>query len=350
MRPQHLVRAPVFVIALVTSLASPRSAVAQVAYDFPNGRVQVLGLKRWTLRMLQDSIRHYVPGQELHDAACMVILRDSMHFAEASVEHFFMAPPTTPGAKQLLIIKLIEPQDAALVKWDVRERSDFSSLLPDYAPLVIPVTDSTGGVWMGRLVNWMQFYHSDSATRSTVLARAPDSARVDARRFWGFLNARRSETDRVRAMRVLQMDGFFVNRMVASAVLSNFATNDSTWWTLVRTLRDPHESARDFAAVALEQLAERPINWAPVATDLRLLLGGTNLPAMGVVLRTLDRTAVNPSLAGSLLHGNADWVLATLASEHPRDSEAAHRLLVRLNRGVDLGSTRASWAEWVAVR
>jgi hypothetical protein len=203
---------------------------------------------------------------------------------------------------------------------------------------------------MGRLINWMQFYQADSATRSAVLARAPDSAREDARRFWGFLNARNSEADRVRAIRLLQTDGFFVNRMVASAVLANFATNDSTWWTFVRTLRDPHESVRDFAAMALGQLPARPINWAPVATDLRLLLGGTNLPAMGGVLLLLDRTAVSPSLAGSLLHGNGDWLLATLASEHPMDSASAHRLLVRLNGGVDLGATRATWAKWVASR
>ena len=47
--------------------------------------------------MLQDSVRRYVRGQELYDAACMVTLRDSLHFAEASVERFEMAPPGQPA-------------------------------------------------------------------------------------------------------------------------------------------------------------------------------------------------------------------------------------------------------------
>src|SRR5262245_25528250 len=57
--------------ALVLVVAAlPAPVVAQASYDFPNGTVEVLGLRRWTLAMLRDSIRRYVPGQDLHDAAC----------------------------------------------------------------------------------------------------------------------------------------------------------------------------------------------------------------------------------------------------------------------------------------
>jgi hypothetical protein len=51
-------------------------------------------------------------GQELHDAACMVTLRDSLHFAEASVARFLMAPPGQPQ-ETFLTIKVIEPQRRA---------------------------------------------------------------------------------------------------------------------------------------------------------------------------------------------------------------------------------------------
>jgi hypothetical protein len=120
--------------------------------------------------MLQDSIRRYVPGQELHDAACMVTLRDSLHFAEASVTRFEMDPPGGPKLS-FLSIKVVEPEQAARVQWDVRRRSEFSSLLPDYAPLILPVTDSTGGVWRGQLLHWLQF--PDSVGRERAIARAP---------------------------------------------------------------------------------------------------------------------------------------------------------------------------------
>ena len=71
------------VLTLIALVASALESPAQVAYDSPNGRVELLGLRRWTLDMLRDSIRRYVPGQELHDAACMVTLRDSLRFARA---------------------------------------------------------------------------------------------------------------------------------------------------------------------------------------------------------------------------------------------------------------------------
>jgi hypothetical protein len=318
---------------------------AQVAYDTPAGRVEVLGLNRWTLQMLQDSVRRYRPGLELHEGACMALLRDSLHFAEASVERFTSAMPGRP-ATVLFTIKVIEPQDAGLVQWDNRERNDFTSLLPDYAPLVLAVTDSTGAVWRGRILHWLQFYHDDSARRSATLARAPETARADAGLVWQFLDVRRAEADRARAMRTLKGDGFPVNRMIAAAVLTNFGGNDSTWWALVRALRDPNDAVREFASSVLNGLPGRPVDWAPATSDLRLLLGGTGLPFMGTVLAVLDRTAVSREMASALLHDNARWLLATLASEHPADSGAAHRILVRLNRGVDLGPSRADWARW----
>jgi hypothetical protein len=126
--------------------------------------------------MLQDSVRHYVPGQELHDAACMVTLRDSLHFVEASVERFEMTPPGQP-MRSFLTIKLIEPAEAARVQWDVRQRNEFGSLLPDYAPLVLAVTDSVGGFWRGRVLFWLQF--ADSVQREAAMTRASASGRVD---------------------------------------------------------------------------------------------------------------------------------------------------------------------------
>jgi hypothetical protein len=330
-------------------LLTARTSHAQVAYDSPKGRVEVVGLKRWTLKMLQDSVRHYVPGQELYDHACMVTLRDSLHFADAYVENYFTTPP---GGKALrfLSIKVVEPQDSARVRWDARKRSEYSSLIPDYAPLVLAISDSNGTPSQGRLMQWLQFYQRDSVMRSSILTQLSSSSfeREDAGRLWNFLNARRAESDRLRAMRVLESNGFFVNRMVASAVLANFAAYDSTWWTLVRGLRDPHEAVRNVARDVLKHLPPRTIDWTPVSADLRLLLGGTNLPAMGGVIDLLDRTEVTPELSSSLLRRNADWLLASLASEHPEDHAAAHRLLVRLNRGVDLGPARTDWTRWAS--
>jgi hypothetical protein len=331
-------------LALLGPPIAPSSLAAQVAYDSPKGRVEVLGLRRWTLGMLQDSIRHYVPGQELYEAACMVTLRDSLHFAEASVVRFEMAPPGQPQ-RSFLAIKVIEPEEAASVQWDSRPRNEFSSLLPNYAPPILGVTDSTGAVSRGRLLYWLQF--SDSSARQRALARAPENQRADRQRVFTFLQAHRSQVDRVRASRTLANDGFWVNRMMAVAVLSSFASHDSTWFLLVRALRDPHEAVREAADAVVRALPARPVDWHASVADLRLLLGGTNLPAMQTVFDLLARTDVDPRLASPLLRSNAGWVLDHLGSEAPMASDAARRLLVRLNGGQDLGPSRSAWEAWV---
>jgi hypothetical protein len=325
-------------------LVVPVTGTAQAAYDSPTGRVEVLGLRRWTLAMLRDSIRRYVPGQELHDAACMVTLRDSLHFVDASVTSFGNAAPGAPP-RSFLSIKLVEPEQAASVQWDVRRRDEFSSLLPAYAPLILPVTDSAGDVWSGRILQWLQY--SDSGRRARAMARAKAPERADAERVFGFLRERRTEADRVRAMRVLARDGFWANRMAAVIVLSGFAAHDSTWWAVVGALRDPNKGVRQAAGIALGTLPSREVDWRPAAADLRLLVGGTNLSAMTGVFDALSRTSVTPALAPALLRGNGDWLLDHLGSEAPGAGETAHRLLVRLNTGRDLGRTRSAWDRWV---
>jgi hypothetical protein len=329
-------------LALVV-VAGAAEADAQASYESPKGRVEVLGLRRWTLDMLRDSVRRYVPGQELHDAACMVTLRDSLHFADASVMWFMMAPPGAPP-KNSLTIKVIEPDQKSRVQWNPRPGNEFSSLLPDYSSVVLPITDSVGGVWRGRFEFWLQF--PDSASRERALADVPAAQRPDGERVYAFLAAHRSPADGRRAMRTLGRDGFWVNRMVAAAVLSNFPASDSTWWSLVHALRDPHEAVRGTARMSLASMPARPVDWRPVSSDIRLLIGGTNLPAMEDVFDVLSRTSVSPDLASVILRGNADWLLIHLGASSPMAADRAHRLLVQLNRGKDLGRTASAWTGW----
>lgn len=343
---KQLTRLGRLAVAVTCCLAGwpPSTGIAQVAYDSPRGRVEVLGLRRWTLGMLQDSIRRYVPGQELHDAACMVTLRDSLHFADVSVQRMEWDIPGDPK-RSYLTIKLIEPEQSARVQWDVRARNAHTSLIGDYAPLLLPVTDSSGGVWIGRIVHWLQ--SADTSRRQRAMADAPASARADAERVFAFLDRTRGERDRRRAMSVLRRDGFWGNRMAAVIVLSNFTSLDSTWWTLARALRDPEEGVRLAASDIVRAASPVPVDWSGVTGDLRLLLGGTNLLAIDDVFSMLVKTGVAPALAPVLLRDNADWVLDHLAAETPMASNGAHRLLVRLNNGRDLGRSRSAWEAWI---
>jgi len=327
-------------------VVSPGSA--QVAYDAPSGRVVVLGLRAWTLGMLQDSIGRRVPGQKLENAACMVTLRDSLHFADASVTAISYSGGESEGVRTYLVVKLIEPQEARRVRWAPQPPDTFAVLRPSYAPLVLPATDSSGGLLVGRIFWPLQFYARDSAARTRASESGGPTELEDAKRLWKFLAERRTEADWRMALTVLRRDGFYANRMVAAAVLANFADRDSTWWVLAEALRDPNEAVRIAASIVLGEMPARPVDWAPVVPTLRLLLGGTNLLAMEGVFTMLARTSVSPLLAKALLHGDGTWILEHLRAEYPSGRQAAHALLVQLNGGRDLGPSADTWARWLA--
>ncbi len=82
------------------------------------------------------------------------------------------------------------------------------------------------------------------------------------------------------------------------------------------------------------------------STDVRLLLGGTNLSAMESLFTVLARTQVSPALARPLLRENGTWVLMHLRAEYPGAHAAAHALLTQL-RGRDLGASNAVWTSWL---
>src|SRR5688500_64440 len=47
-------------------------------------RVEVLGLRNWIVQMLESAVSRYAPGTTLADAACAIILRDSVGFPDAT--------------------------------------------------------------------------------------------------------------------------------------------------------------------------------------------------------------------------------------------------------------------------
>lgn len=332
--------------ALLLAALAPQTLPAQVGYDGPNGRVEVMGLKTWTLPMLRDSIRHYVPGQDLHDAACMATLREKLGFADALVAGY----GSYNSDKVFLLIKVVEPKDRARVQWRKVTVDSLESLHTDYASLILPITDSTGGIWTGRFMNALQF--GDSASRAKAaeemekaIGRKGEVA--DAQRLTQFLSEHRDEASGRRALRRVSKDAFWVNRMTAAVVLANFSERDSTWLALVSALRDPNEGVRGAAAGVLRSFPTRTVDWAPAATDLRILLGGTNVAVIGEVFRLLVNTNISPALAGPLLRDNASWVLDHLGSAAPGAASDARALLKKLNGGRDLGATRADWEAWI---
>jgi len=335
------IRSPL--LAITIACATP--VAAQVRYNTADTRVEILGLERWTRRMLEDSIAHYAPGQTLASAACMATLRGPLKFRDALVSQY---PPGMgrPNAPAFLAIRVAEPGRPAA--WRTLTSTAYPSLLPTYAPLIVSATDAKGAIWPGRLLNGFQY--PDSLARQYVLPRLDSASRVDYERAATFVDAHRGAPDRELALRVLDSSSAYGNRMAAAMVLTNFPEDDQTWYALIRALRDPHEAVRWTAETALQRMPRRTINWAPVTTELRALVGGSNLTALDGVLRLLVETQVSPALGRAVLRGNDVWVMRLLTAEAPGAAARAKALLVAFNNGTDLGSKPDPWRKWIATR
>lgn len=331
-------------LALAPSARVTAQPLTRVAYDGKSARVEVFGLRRWSLRMLQDSIAKYAPGESLESGACAAILQLKLHFPAASVSRWIMQLAPDKPATTNLVIKVVEPSDRSRVRFTRIPTNGFESLRPIYAPLVLAVTDSDGAVWRGRITDLLQFA-GDSTRRRYALADA--HMHDDAARLYDFLDAHRAESDRRTAMTVLRTDGFPYNRMMAAAVLANFPQHDSTWYALVDAMRDPSEIVREAGGNVLSALPARRVNWRPAAPSLRALIAGTNLWSIDGVFETLDRTEVDPSLASALLRHDGEWLVQQLSAEYPNGKDKAHALLVRLAHGRDLGWSPTPWRAWI---
>jgi hypothetical protein len=319
-------------------LAVPRPAPTQAVLENDSLRVEIIGLRRWTVAMIQDSLARHDPKASLLSHACAVALR-GIGFADASAVYY--AAGTAGRRQESIVVSVVEPQDSALVR--------FRTAPPRRRP-------STASA---RATAALFERHPRAAQQSlrrpaTLLAGTPlapaDSVLAPALPLRGVLAAHRAPAARQRAYRTLATDGNDTNRVAAVVVLANFADADRTWWSLVDALRDPAPPVRVAAMQLLHGLAaDRPrrVDWRPAAAGMRAVLDGTNLFAHNDLLEALVATEVAPRLAPRLLGGGGGrLVLGKLRSDAPRERDLARRLLVQL-AGRDLGDDPDEWERWV---
>jgi hypothetical protein len=317
-----------------TVLLSPLAAGAQQQIQTPNGTLEVLGLKRWTVQMIEDSAAKYAPGQDLATHACAAVLRLKLGFADASV----MAFPVGPHTDSLLyIVTVVEPQDSALIRY--RDTPVDSLPTPGEWRSAVQVFTEHNLAFQ-RAVQTPGFLRADTLDPG-VAARYAEALPVRS-----LVRAHRDTADYTGALHTLANDGSWINRMVAVLLLQNFPARDSTWWALADALRDRDGFVSGTAGMVLERMAPRRVDWAPMVSELRALLDGTDLFAHNTIMHVLASTEVAPDLAAALLHEGGALVLAKLGSSDPVGRVAAHDLLVQL-AGRDLGFAVRAWKEWI---
>ena len=318
-------------LALALSL-SPCALVAQGA-PASTRIVEILGLRTWTQKMVEDSVAKYQPGTTLHDHACAVILRDSVGFADA-------AAINVNGGRDTIwsILPVVEPQLRDRVRYrtygakrpKIAEWADLFAILERDRAAMSPLQHEK--VLLGG---------QDTAWGRPVPASAIELRRV--------LRTHNTARDWELARDAILSDGSYANRAVAALVMSNFPRRDSTYYVLAEGLRisDSGAMAAEMVLRALSRGAPRRVDWSPAEETLTALVGGTNLFAYTDVLDVLTATQVDPALGRRLARANTVLLLDHLSARNPVSPPPARRFLVHI-RGQDLGRDPAPWNAWLS--
>src|SRR5688572_21947106 len=274
------------------------AAHGQEVLQTPSARVEVLGLKRWTVPMIQDSLARYAPEDSLTSHACAAVLRMKLKFADAAASYF----ERDSAGRVLIVVAVVEPQDSALVRY----RKPAPDSLPDisrYTAAIAVVRDHN--------LEFQRFIQDSAFLVAHSAPSASDARRNLVEPVRKLLVSEHTVEGQRLALRVLARDRNPYNRMMALVILSGFPESDIMWWTLADALRDPNAMVSATASqllVTLSRYSPRMVDWSPARDGLEAVMAGTNLFAQLPLIEALTKTKVAPALARPLLRAGAPFL------------------------------------------
>ncbi|HEY7393248.1 MAG TPA: hypothetical protein VH559_00290 [Gemmatimonadaceae bacterium] len=309
---------------------------AQAVIQTPKATIEIIGLSRWTMKMVEDSLAKY--GQDSLTAhACAAILRQKLHFADASVSVFTNFPEYK--FKNYVAITVVEPQDSARIRYKPELRDS------------LPVRAEWAEAYAAFNANYEQAEHAlQTLSFYQATVSSADSARfAKVELLHRLIVTKHDAAELASAIHTLDTDASVANRVMAVFVLSTFTDHDVAWWTLMDAQRDPTGIVSGMSSTALTMMsrrAPRTVDWRPMADRLRYLIDGTNLFAFGPTLAVLDATNVDRSLASTLLRDGATIIRARLRSGDVLGKRQAVSFLSKLS-GLPATSSDADFLKWL---
>ncbi len=300
-----------------------------------DAEIEVLGLREWTLQMVQDSLAKYAPDDGLASHACAAVLRGKLGFADASVSISFIRP----GVKRV-DIAVIEPEDSSLVQYlDVAR--DSAADLDEWAQGLKVFLDNSGDFQTA-----LQLYALSDETPPEL----DESIRSEAGDQLAEFLRSRTTADLELAFSTLRKDRNWHNRVMAYAVLGRFPADDRSWHALADGLRDPSGLARATASQTLgviTRTSTRRVDWTGQAEALQWLVNGTNLFGHTTLLRALAATEIDPRLAPEIFQDFGGVTPDGLISSNESIRNATEAFLRQIS-GEDFGTDPEAWMRWMA--
>jgi hypothetical protein len=328
-------------VLLAAAVAFPVATLrGQAILEVPGKRIEVVGLRRWTIPMIQDSLRKYAAGVTLESHACAAVLRYKVGFADAAASSYGVL---VGDSVESIVISVIEPQDSALVRFralpmdTTRPRRDWDAM--------VPLVSTKQGTLM--------FALDEAVSRQAGQPRPAVPARIDTLALMTirtFLASHRRPGDLRTARSVLATDRNYHDRAVAAALLVNFLADDAALNALVDALRESDGAVKVIASHLLNEFAEhmpRRVDWRAAAPSIHVILNGTSVAVDRQLMDLLVTTGAGPMYARAFLKGGSARLLEYLGTRHPWPRESARRLLKALS-GRDYGDDAVRWRGWIA--
>ena len=297
-----------------------------VRLTFAGNAMEIVGLRRWTPEMIQDSLNRYSLGDSLHSDGCAAVLRYRLHFADAAVVRF----------GNQLSVSVREPQDSVLVQYR-RLALDTSKGRPEWRSITSLMTTP------------LAIYAGTDAVLSRGAAEGTEFADDSTlSRLFRQLDALNNPESYELARRTLNESPMVFDRLAAVWILARHPEQDDAWYELLDVVRESDGIVKSQASTVLAAWASkspRAVNLMPAAAGIHAMLNGTSLFEHMALMQDLIAMKVGPHYAKAFLAGGGDMLLADLGS---RIYGFQSHTLLTLLRGADLGQDAAAWRAWIA--
>jgi hypothetical protein len=267
------------IVAALAIFTLPSFAQNVVQED--GNTIEFLGLKKWTVKQLQDSVRKHDSRGKL--GFCAATLKSNLKFCDASVIFF---------SKDSLIITVIEPQDSLLVKRNAYFAGD-APLTREWDTFQETFASK---VFEKGLATETQFNTDDSATSAMreFIKEAPSFVKFDSVAFQNIRTALRKNPVPVEQLaKVIRYSWDAYSRGVAALAMTKFPDNDTCLQSVLYAMNDIGASTTTVNAVEYFSIMlrhrTREIALAPLYNELRPLVNGSNLFAYHDILKLIAK-------------------------------------------------------------
>ncbi len=309
---------------------------AGIVVKTKNKKIEILGLKSWSLKKLMIIYKGKFPEDELDKCAINFKI---LGFPDASIVHYLEKNSVYS------VITLIEPEYSKFVSY----RNSFSENLK-------PINEWKTAIKIYKnfplefQIGLKYFNINSKQLIQKIKSHYPNLNNKIIDSLWKFIRRKNKEKDKDLAVWVLKNDSNYINRIISSLILINFSESDPVWWILVDTLRDHDGRVSNTADSVLNFFIshkKRKINWYPVKNTLTLLFNGTNPFYFPTLLNVLKETKVSVETVLYMLKDTKGYLLLSyLSAEHYNEKQIARKFLKKVfNR--DYGYDQKKWKSYI---